>query len=405
MYLLILTPNIHRTITQMFTSTQSEVNGSSCAAKLCMPWIPPELVYRILEHLWQVSHISRCRAALLKNIVLVNRTWLTLSARLASRDAHPTCHHNPNAFLRLISQTSSPKGPLNLFSSEIHRIASQSCRSLTFDADGRIHRPFTGNDGAVGVGLALRLASISNRLPNLRHISISYTDWTQTHIFQHLRLQGFPPQVTHFSLHYVFTAASEGHLRPFNVNCSLTWLYRPNLGPRNAFVPGLRHLALSGVPKPFPGLLLQHVCPNVETLELTRPAEGQLPALAPLPPAVRTLVLRYPGVALSKEDMAAWTLPEALASELFPPTVDRADSDMTVTAWRRPPRIVVRSGTPDPVPFIELWRECGRFEVELVYERDDSRGPIVPQDARPEAQSAYQDISPGALEIIHEWMR
>ncbi|KAM5539543.1 hypothetical protein V8D89_006652 [Ganoderma adspersum] len=390
-----------KSLNPMAVISQPSKSGlSSCVAEPFTPWIPSELVYLILEHLWQVPHTSQCRAALLKNIVLVNRTWLGLSARFASRDVYPACHHDPNAFIRLISQTSSPKGPLNLFSTEIHRVASQYCHSLTFDADGIIHRPFTGNDGTVGVGLALRLASIPNRLPNLRHISISHTDWAHTHIFQHLRLQGFPPQTTHLSLDYVFTAASQDHLRPFDVNCSLTLLYRPNLGPRNAFVPGLRHLALSGVPTPFPGLLLRHVCPHVETLELARPAEGQLPALAPLPPAVRTLVLRYPGVALSKEDMAVWALPAALASELFPPT--GAYSDMT--AWRRPPRIVMRLGTPDPVPFIELWRECGRCDVELVYERDDSRCPAAVPGARPEAESAHKDISPGALEIVVGWM-
>ena len=377
----------------MSTSTQS----TTSSGETYTPWIPPELFYLILDHLWEEPHTSHSRSVLLKNIVLVDRTWLSLAARLACRDAHPSSHRNPRTFLRLITQTSPAEGPRDLFSAEISCVATQSCRSLTFDVDGRPQWPLFNNDGPIGVGLGLKLASIPNRLPNLRHISISHTDWSHGHIFQHLRLWGFPPQVTRLSLHYTFTALSKDLLKPFDVASVLSWLYRPNLGPRKAFVPGLRHLALSGVPTPFPGLLLQHVCPNVETLELTRFAEGQLPALAPLPPAVRTLVLCYPGVALSKKQMAAWTVHEALKTELFPPS--GAEGAKLKTA-----RIVIRSGTPEPVSFIELWRQCKRFNVELVYERDHSRGPVVPRDARPEAESAYRDPLPGALDIIRGWM-
>ncbi|KAM5539897.1 hypothetical protein V8D89_006400 [Ganoderma adspersum] len=377
----------------MSTSTQST---TSSAAEPCTPWIPPELVYLILDHLWEAPHASQSRAALLKNLVLVNRTWLALSARMASRDVHPSCCHNPRAFLRLITQPSSTQEHRDLFSTEINRVAIQSCRSLTFDVDGRPQWPLFNNDAPIGIGLALKLASLPERLPNLRRISISHTDWSHGHIFQHLRLWGFPPQTTHLSLDYVFTAASAGLLKPFDIASALSWLYRPNFGPRRAFVPGLRHLAVSGVPTPFPGLLLRHVCPHVETLELTRPAPGQLSDLVPLPPAVRTLVLRYPGVALSKKDMAAWPLPAVLASELFLPSPSCADV--------KPPRIVVRSGTPEPVPFIELWRECKRFNVDLVYERDDSRSPVVVPEARPEAESTYKDPLSGALEIIRGWI-
>ncbi|PIL28000.1 hypothetical protein GSI_09851 [Ganoderma sinense ZZ0214-1] len=380
----------------MSPSTQP---ATSSPAEPRTPRLPPEFVDLILVHLWEGEPAeSQNRAALLKNIVLVNRTWLALAAHIASRDAHSSCYHSPKRFIRLISQPSSPKTPRDLLSTELNRIANETCRSLTLHADGRPQAPYFNDDGPIGVALALQLASAPDRLPNLRHIAITHTDWPHVHIFQHLRLSGFPPQATHLTLTYAFTDVSRGHMQPLSINNALAWTYRPVFGRvKPAFVPGLRHLALSGVPTPFPGLLLRDICPHVETLELTRPAPGQLPDLVPLPPAVRTLVLRYPGTLLSKEEMAAWFLPVVLQREIFPP----ASKETNVT--KQPPRIVVRSGTPDPVPFIELWRECRMFGVELVYERDDSRSPVVPQ-ACPEAMSAYEDgPSPLIAKAIPFW--
>ena len=145
------------------------------------------------------------------------------------------------------------------------------------------------------------------------------TDWDHNDIFQHICRWGFPSQVTHLSLSYAFTAVWEGMSDQggLDVANALTCIYHPDPGPSPAFLPGLLHLALSGVPKPFPVLMLKHVYPHIETLELTRPVVGQLPALAPLPPATRILVLRYPGVALSETQMGAWELHAALERTSF----------------------------------------------------------------------------------------
>ena len=225
------------------------------------------------------------------------------------------------------------------------------------------------------------------------------TDWDHNDIFQHIRRWGFPSQVTHLSLSYAFTGVWEGmsDQRGLDVANALTWIYHPNPGPRPAFLPGLRHLVLSGIPKPFPVLMLKHVCPHVETLELTHPGAGQLPALVPLPPATRTLVLRYPGVALSQTEMGAWELPTAFEKNIFPP------SGAGVNALN-PARIVVCSGTPERVAFTELRRECRRFNVELLFERDDSRGRVVPGACR-EAECAYKEPSLAAVAYICRWIQ
>ena len=129
-------------------------------------------------------------------------------------------------------------------------------------------------------------------------------------------------------------------------------------------VPTLRHLSLSEVTTDF-GLDILEVCPNVETLELENVSEAggliRVPAITPLPPSVRTLVLRHPGAALSeREILCPWGLHTALRDGLFP---------RGTTGTK--PRIVVRSGPVEPVVFARVRRVCEQFDAELAYERDD----------------------------------
>lgn len=134
----------------------------------------------------------------------------------------------------------------------------------------------------------------------------------------------------------------------------LKTLYTRHPAPHFA-MPGVRHLAVSGVPAEFVADMLQ-ICPALETLEMANPA--RLYVLAPLPESVRTVVLRVPGVTLDREQIHWWMLTAAMEGKLFHPEAGG--------------RIVVRSGTPDPVAWTETKRFCRRFGVDLVYERDES---------------------------------
>ncbi|KAI1783476.1 hypothetical protein LXA43DRAFT_1077693 [Ganoderma leucocontextum] len=324
----------------MSTSTQLATSSESCS-----PWIPPELISLILIDLWEAPHTAQDRLALLKNVALVNRTWLTLIARIASRDVHLSKYQKAKVFLRLLPQRSPTQEPGDLFTMEAKQVANHTGQSITFH-----------DNIPMVITIVLYKLSRRHHLPNLRHISISYTDWEWNDIFLMFFVVGLPRHITHFSLDYSFTAAA-AEVPLFNFSRAM-WA----INMRSCIiVPHLRHLSLSGVPTAFAVAML-HVCPNVETLEITNPTE--LSTLAPLPPAVRTLVLRHPGVTLSKGKMASWTLPPALDGGLFPSG-----------GGMKPPRIVVRSGTPEPELFIELRRSCKSFNVDLVYERDDVRSP------------------------------
>ncbi|PIL26594.1 hypothetical protein GSI_12352 [Ganoderma sinense ZZ0214-1] len=128
-------------------------------AKQCSPWLPPELVYLILVHLWEGEPAeSLSRGALLKNRTSSSSTAPGSRSPLTSHHATatlPASYHNPKAFIRLIAQPPSPKTPRDLFFTEINRLANETCRSLTLHADGRPQAPYFyfGDDRKVGVGL------------------------------------------------------------------------------------------------------------------------------------------------------------------------------------------------------------------------------------------------------------
>ncbi|PIL24995.1 hypothetical protein GSI_12883 [Ganoderma sinense ZZ0214-1] len=328
-----------------------------------VPWIPPELISLILSELWGAPQTPRERSALLKSIALVNRTWLALTACLASRDVHIPNPLNAEGFLRLLHKRTPLPQSYNLFTIEANRVADELCRTITFyvsrsvppsdlsedpAAVGLWLRSQT-DDASVAVSTVLHHVTTHDRLPNLRHVSLRYTDRSFADVFDQVDAQKFPPQVTHLSINYSFTRPAKTSFVEY-----LRSIYSRETAGR-VTLPNVRHLSLSGVTPRFVAGILQ-VCTNVETLEITRPAG--LFMFGPLPPSVRTLVLHDPVVSLSKEMMMSWALVPALEDGLFRRNIK--------------PQIVVRSGTPDPVALMELKRSCRRFDAEVVYQRDDS---------------------------------
>lgn len=347
---------------QVSTSTQSLTSSAESTTTKCSPpWLPPEIISLILTELWEAQQSPEERSTSLKTISLVNRTWLALFVRVTSRNVHIPNPTSAEAFLRLLPQRTLMQGVGDLFTAEASQVADQMCRSITFHVDGSAS-PVSGpadctpavrlysqsNPASTAVSTVLYMVTVLDHLPNLRHVSIQYEDWGYDDIFDQLRVQTFPPQVTHLSVDYTFTTPA---LAPLCMYLKSMYIRR---GLSQVTIPNVRHLSLSGVPTEFIVDMLQ-VCPNVETLEVTEPA--RLFALVPLPAAVRTLVLRHPGVALCRNQMMSWTLFTALEGGLFARDVK--------------PRIIIRSGTPDPVAFMELRRSCRRFNAEVIYERDD----------------------------------
>lgn len=277
------------------------------------------------------------------------------------RDVHLPSPFGGEDFLRLLPMRSLPGGYPDPFTSEATSIVEAMCRSITFNIDGATPAGTTTDtdtDSELTIGYdcesdsprnalstLLYMVTTLEYLPNLRHISLKYTDWGYGDIFEQLEEAVFPPQVTHLSIDYSFSAPEANYFKS---------LYRRNC-PARVTVPTVRHLSLSGVPPEFIADMLQ-VCTEVETLEIVGPA--CLYALSPLPASVRTLILRHPGPRLTSKEMYWWMLAHAMEGGLV-----RADSRV---------RIVVRSGTPHPGLFTDLKRCCKSHGAVLVYERDES---------------------------------
>ncbi|RPD76583.1 hypothetical protein L226DRAFT_533664 [Lentinus tigrinus ALCF2SS1-7] len=323
------------------------------------PWLPSELVSQILAEVWNAPQSTRSRSELFKRLCKVNKTWLTLFVRVAMRDVHLSCPLDAEAFLRVLPERTN----CDLFTTEASQNADR-CRSITFHVDGRASdalshdgqselKLFSGVDPACNtISNVLYTITTLDSLPNLRHITIKYINWGYEDIF--LRLQcPFPPQVTHLSIDYGF---SHGAVNPLISYLKHTYSRQPP-SPRT-ILPNVRHLSMSGVPSEVVADMLE-VCPSVETLEIVNPSK--LSVLAPLPPSVRTIVMRYPWWPTGMEETSWWMLGEAMRKGLFHPSLpDR-------------PQIILRSGTPNPWSFIPNWRLCKHYGVDLVYDRDETR--------------------------------
>ncbi|RDX54276.1 hypothetical protein OH76DRAFT_1398590 [Lentinus brumalis] len=321
------------------------------------PWLPSELVSQILAEAWNAPHTTDQRSELFRNICRVNKTWLALFMRVAMRDVYLPCPLDAEAFLRVIPERTN----CDLFTAEASQNADR-CRSITFHVGG--HNPdallcdgeselklFSDSDpSSSAVSNVLYAISTLDSLPNLRHIAVKYLDWGYEDIFEQLRFNPFPPQVTHLSVDYAFCSAA---ISPLTSYLKHTYSRQPP-SPRT-ILPNVRHLSMSGVPSEVVADMLE-VCPNVETLEIIN--ASKLSVLAPLPPSVRTIVLRYPWWPMGVEEMSWWTLGEALREGLFHPGSR--------------PQIVLRSGTPNPWYFIPNWGLCKYYGVDLVYDREDT---------------------------------
>ncbi|PIL28782.1 hypothetical protein GSI_08826 [Ganoderma sinense ZZ0214-1] len=324
------------------------------------PCIPPELVSLILIKLWEAPLSSHERSSSLRNISLVNRTWHTLIAPIASSDVHVFSYDNAHALSENIYVHCHYR---DSFIGDARWLAREMCHCLTFHANGNPlgadlskATPAFWESFGFNQAIATFMYAVAwyDRLPNLRHVSIRYTDWVYNDIVLHAEYGCFPRHVTHLSVHHSFSAPACAP--SFDTPIIQKWVRGRGRHPPTNF-GCIRHLLLSGMPMAFMATLVL-MCPKMETLEIAHPS--QLAVLTLLPATLRTLVLCHPGVSVCRETMASWALDTALDAGLFP---KESDSQR---------RIVLRSGTPDPAAFTELRRTCQSFNAELVYERDDS---------------------------------
>ena len=129
-------PNLHSTTApKMSIFTQFETSVESPRS----PWIPPELISLILTKLWDGPLSADERSASLKNIILVNHTWFTLVAPIASRDVH-IFNWASAKFKAFAARIHTHPFRKDMSLSETNQSADALCRSLTFHVNGKATR-------------------------------------------------------------------------------------------------------------------------------------------------------------------------------------------------------------------------------------------------------------------------
>jgi hypothetical protein len=249
------------------------------------PQLPIELIEYIISETWVSPLSAKDRGTLISSSPLVNKTWAAAFANVSLRDVHIPNISYAQQYLRILRNE-------NLVYAEGSQILPDVlCTSLTFTLDTHASalgqhplfiKPF-GEQDRLGTMLSNTLYAIYSLsyLPNLRRVSIEYTNWGYNDLFDNFRLSAFPSQVTELEIRFsdrrgIKSTSQQYHRQPGRVPWSL---------------PSVTHLLTRGASEEFTADMVA-ACPNLETLEIY--STPRLAILASLPCNVHTVVLRMP---------------------------------------------------------------------------------------------------------------
>ncbi|EGN96519.1 hypothetical protein SERLA73DRAFT_184592 [Serpula lacrymans var. lacrymans S7.3] len=257
------------------------------------PWLPTELVERIVGDIWDSSLSTVDRDKLSSTLPLVNSTWLDAFIRISSQNVHISSSAQAQQFLRSLREefVAIPRA--------IKNSPDSLCHSITFRIESGVgehpvpqiflyslHNPM----GDTLTSLLYNVDSL-DYLPNLRRISIEYVDWGYDDLFDHHRLAVFPDQVEELDISWTFNgqACNSPH-KMFKGR-----YLRHSCGHMS--LPGVKKLRLHGASAQTVKDLVS-ICPNLKEVE-TDLAVG-LEIRSSLPATVDTLWFRIlPGVIIS----------------------------------------------------------------------------------------------------------
>ncbi|TFK51774.1 hypothetical protein OE88DRAFT_1658387 [Heliocybe sulcata] len=300
---------------------------------ISLSWLPAELYDTILRQLWLSKLSYEERIDLLISLPLVNKAWLSIFAPIAMTDAHIATPEYGLHYIQLLRETPFPE-PKGLWTMATAAAASR-CRSLTFHIRGdstlfpvQLYRA-TNTMGDTLVSTLYTVAGLGF-LPNLRRLSIEYSNWGFDDLFDHYRMIAFPKQITHLDLNYSYNENDP------NVPRSLKeYLHGSYVRHRCAKceLSSIRSVSLSGVPIEFVRDILG-VCPNTETLEVPTTLADSLTSLHPLSSTVHTIILQTSQGA-KRDARLNSVLAKSILQCCFPSLRIVIEEDMDGRAWRR----------------------------------------------------------------------
>ncbi|OCH93634.1 hypothetical protein OBBRIDRAFT_275742 [Obba rivulosa] len=285
------------------------------------PWLPVELIDDIIAGAWSSPMATDERIKCFTSLCLVNHTVLRLFIRIALRDVHITTPRFADHYLRLLRERTRSEPDDDYFLPNASSAANALCRSLTFHVDAKnldlppesVHLFSARNPAAGAISSTLYMLDMLHLCPNLRRVTLAYTNWSFDDVFDHARLLLVPQQVENLEVRFGFSPGVSQKIAQD--------LRRRYVRRSRAYwtTPHVRHVAVFGAPIGFVSNLLE-MCSNAETLGTD--CTEHLDVLAQIPTNLHTLALHLPRSQLEKEAVENWRLCEALRAGLLSAAVD-----------------------------------------------------------------------------------
>ncbi|KAF5351602.1 hypothetical protein D9758_007252 [Tetrapyrgos nigripes] len=227
-----------------------------------VPELPPELISAILDIFWSSDDLlPKDRITFMTSSLLVSSTWATQFIHITTKDVYiPTPSYVPQLLRVLRGDSSSYNG----CGFALHNALT---RSITFRYDGDPEKMMLTRQHPHPMSLAVLCVfhvlfiptSFTERLPNLRRISIELNNCTIDDFFSRNKFYAFPRQVTHFDLRFSYS--------PFVSSADLFEMMGSEkpIGLVPGSMPNIRHLSLHGATEVVLNEFIW-ACPNLEAV-------------------------------------------------------------------------------------------------------------------------------------------
>lgn len=231
------------------------------------PWLPVELIEKIISEVWSSALSSDERITLMTSSPLVNKTWWDLFLHISFKDVYIPCPSYYDQYLHILREEPS------VFDEHTKSLPDMLCRSINLMVEQCPAHPaliLNCNEppmGKVLSDLVYFLHSIPY-LPNLRTISVEYLNTGFDDLFDKLRFISFPEQVTDLELNFTFSPRTP---------CWLVGALRTNQVRQDCIqwaLPSIRRLSIKGGSEALIADMVS-VCPEMETLEFDFPVEPE----------------------------------------------------------------------------------------------------------------------------------
>lgn len=175
------------------TTTTTIITTTTTAADY--PWLPAEMISKILEQLWGSALSNDDRIIFMTSSLLVNKTWSDIYTRISSEAVHIPCDSYHRHYTRILSSGSSASA-----------YASSRCRTLSFRLETQERIP-TNCDAIVKQPsfpdmMSNLLYSDHFTLPNLCRINMEYVHSSFEDLLAKWRVFAFPNRV-HLNVRYI----------------------------------------------------------------------------------------------------------------------------------------------------------------------------------------------------------